>query len=101
MQDTKHLLNRIAFAACPGDVERVQDIGPEKYLEQQLHPERVADNSAEKRVAHLPSLTLATADLIQRYRPLRQTTGLQMRPMLFETPQEILLELQAHKLILA
>src|SRR5262249_49332192 len=101
MQDTKHLLNRIAFGAHAGDIERVQDIGSEKFLEQQLHPERIADESVEERLAHLPSIRLTTAELFQRYRPLQQTRALQMRPMLLDTPQEILLELQAHKLIRA
>src|SRR5262245_6648549 len=38
MQDVTHLLNRTAFGARPGDLERVQKIGGEKYLEEQLHP---------------------------------------------------------------
>jgi uncharacterized protein (DUF1800 family) len=101
MQDTKHLLNRIAFGADAGEVERVQDIGPEKYLEQQLHPERIADDSVEERLGHLPSIRMTTAELIQRYRPLQQARALQMRPMPRDTPQEILLELQAHKLVRA
>jgi len=101
MQDIKHLLNRITFGARPGDVERVQDVGPEKYLEQQLHPERIADDSAEERLAHLPSIRMTPAELIQRYRPLQQARALQVRPMLLDTPQEILLELQAQKLIRA
>ena len=42
MQDVAHLLNRIAFGPRPGDVERVQSIGVEAYLQQQLHPAPIA-----------------------------------------------------------
>ena len=38
-----HVLNRIGFGARPGDVERVRQIGLAAYIEQQLHPERIAD----------------------------------------------------------
>ena len=37
------MLNRIGFGARPGDVERVQQMGLAAYIEQQLHPERIAD----------------------------------------------------------
>jgi uncharacterized protein (DUF1800 family) len=38
MQDVTHLLNRIGFGPRPGHIEHVQDIGIDKYLEQQLRP---------------------------------------------------------------
>src|SRR5690349_13432880 len=38
MQDITHLLNRIAFGPRPGLIERVQQIGVDRYLEQQLKP---------------------------------------------------------------
>jgi uncharacterized protein (DUF1800 family) len=38
MQDITHLLNRIAFGPRLGLIERVQQIGPDRYLEQQLKP---------------------------------------------------------------
>jgi uncharacterized protein (DUF1800 family) len=38
-----HVLNRIAFGARPGDVERVGAMGIERYIDQQLHPERILE----------------------------------------------------------
>ena len=38
-----HVLNRIGFGPRPGDVERVRAIGLQRYIDQQLHPERIAD----------------------------------------------------------
>jgi len=101
MQDLNHLLNRIAFGPRPGDVKRVQDAGPEHYLEQQLHPDQIDDKALEPRLANLNSLQMSTADLLDRYRPARQARPLQMRPMFLPIPQQILLELQAQKVIRA
>src|SRR4051794_37240907 len=39
-----HALNRLAFGPRPGDVERVKAMGLSRYLDQQLHPERVDDS---------------------------------------------------------
>ena len=41
----EHALNRLAFGARPGDVERVMRIGIDRWIEQQLHPERIADKT--------------------------------------------------------
>jgi uncharacterized protein (DUF1800 family) len=101
MQDTNHVLNRIAFGPRPGDIKRVQDLGLEKYIEQQLHPDQIDDKALEARLSNLNSLQMRTAELIDRYRPPRQARQLQMRPMFLNVPQQILLELQAQKIIRA
>ena len=46
-QRVLHLLNRIAFGPRPGDVERVRKMGIDKYVDRQLHPERIDNSSAE------------------------------------------------------
>src|SRR6186713_1980151 len=101
MQDVNHLLNRMAFGPRPGDVQRVQDLGIDKYLEQQLHPDRIDDSSTENPLSHLNSIRLTTAQLLETYRPPRQARQLQMRPMFQNAPQQILLDLQAQKVIRA
>ena len=100
MQNINHLLNRIAFGPRPGDLERVQDMGLEKYLDQQLHPDRIEDN-IETRLAHVTSIRMSTAELFGQYRPPRQARQLQMRPMSLQIPQQILQDLQAQKVIRA
>ncbi len=47
----EHALNRLGFGARPGDVERVMRIGVDRWIEQQLHPERIDDRAVEARVA--------------------------------------------------
>ncbi len=36
-----HVLNRLGFGPRPGDFERVSAIGPERYVQEQLHPESI------------------------------------------------------------
>ncbi len=37
-----HLLNRLSFGPRPGDLETVEKIGIEAYIQQQLHPDTIA-----------------------------------------------------------
>src|SRR5450830_210691 len=41
-QQAAHVLNRVAFGPRPGDIERVAKMGVQNYLDEQLHPERIA-----------------------------------------------------------
>src|SRR4029078_5282729 len=62
-----HVLNRLGFGARPGDVERVKAMGVEKYIEQQLHPEQIADTVAENKLRELSVLNMTTAELYEKY----------------------------------
>jgi len=41
-QQAVHVLNRLAFGPRPGDVERVRAMGVERWIDAQLHPDRIA-----------------------------------------------------------
>src|SRR5262249_43421115 len=62
-----HVLNRIAFGPAPGDVDRVKAMGLERYIDQQLHPERIDDASMRERLAPLTTLTMSSRELATRY----------------------------------
>jgi uncharacterized protein (DUF1800 family) len=62
-----HVLNRLGFGARPGDVERVKAMGVDKYIEQQLNPEKIADTVAENKVRELSVLSMPTAELYEKY----------------------------------
>ncbi len=66
-QRTLHVLNRLGFGARPGDVERVRALGIERYVEQQLYPEKINDEVAEAKVKNLPALQLSTPELFAKY----------------------------------
>jgi len=50
-QRAEHVLNRLAFGARPGDVDRLLAIGIDRWIAQQLQPERIDDAALEQRVA--------------------------------------------------
>jgi hypothetical protein len=62
-----HVLDRIGFGARPGDVARVKQAGLAAYIDQQLHPERIADDALAARLADFQTLTLSTAELADQY----------------------------------
>jgi uncharacterized protein (DUF1800 family) len=62
-----HVLNRIGYGPRPADVERVRQLGIQEYIEQQLHPERIADGGMQPRLDRLTTLTLSTSELLERY----------------------------------
>jgi uncharacterized protein (DUF1800 family) len=62
-----HVLNRIGFGARPGDVERVRRMGLSAYIEQQLHPERVADEGMNAHLADLSTLHKSSRDIAEEY----------------------------------
>ncbi|MGH9161317.1 MAG: DUF1800 domain-containing protein [Vicinamibacteraceae bacterium] len=69
-----HVLNRLGFGFSRGDLERVRRLGVEKYIDEQLHPERIPENEAlEARLASFETLTLSTKVLTQEYdQPVKQ-----------------------------
>jgi uncharacterized protein (DUF1800 family) len=68
-----HVLNRLGFGPRPGDVERVLQMGVGKYVEQQLHPETIADGAVAAKLAGLSTLQMSNAELFDRFeRPLRE-----------------------------
>ncbi len=68
-QKVIHLLDRVTFGARPGDVERVMKIGWEKFLDEQLRPERISDQALEQRLKNIESVHLSNAELAKNYPP--------------------------------
>ncbi|HVR38869.1 MAG TPA: DUF1800 domain-containing protein [Thermoanaerobaculia bacterium] len=62
-----HALNRLAFGARPGDVERVLQLGVDRWIEQQLHPERISDRVLEARLAQYDTLTMSNEEIVEQY----------------------------------
>src|SRR5262245_23896796 len=55
---TLHVLNRIGFGARPVDVARVRKLGVTRYIDEQLHPDRIDDGSVAGRLASFQTLEL-------------------------------------------
>lgn len=62
------LLNRIAFGARPGEFERVQAMGIDAFVEEQLYPETIDDTAFEQDLlSQFPTLSLSIGDLMHEY----------------------------------
>ena len=48
-----HALNRLTFGPRPGEVEQVMAIGVDRWIDLELHPEKIADNHLESRLTPL------------------------------------------------
>src|SRR6185436_10145463 len=62
-----HVLNRIGFGARPGDVEKVRAAGLQRYIDEQLHPDRIPDPALDARLAELTTVRLSSRDISERY----------------------------------
>jgi uncharacterized protein (DUF1800 family) len=62
-----HLLNRAAYGARPGDVERVVRQGITSYIDEQLRPETIDDSAPEARLGLFDTWTLDPQAIGDRY----------------------------------
>ena len=64
-----HVLNRLGYGPRPGDLEKVQRMGIEKYIEWQLNPEKIDDQMVEARLKGLTTLSMDPQELARAYPP--------------------------------
>jgi uncharacterized protein (DUF1800 family) len=62
-----HVLNRLGYGPRPADVARVRQMGVAAYLDQQLHPEGLANGALGGALAGYPVLTASMAQLVNDY----------------------------------
>ncbi len=64
-----HALNRLTFGSRPGDVERVMAMGVDKWIDQQLHPEKIDDHALEARLTPFRTLRMDTRQIVENFLP--------------------------------
>ena len=70
-QQALHLLNRLSYGPRPGDLDHVMSVGVDRYLDEQLHPERLqipASLTAE--LSGLSTYSMSYGELFNRFGPL-------------------------------
>ncbi|MEO6906402.1 MAG: DUF1800 family protein, partial [Abditibacteriaceae bacterium] len=60
-------LNRMTFGPRPGDVEAVQKIGLQNWIDAQLNPQGIDDSAVDKQIADLKLLQMSQEDLMLAY----------------------------------
>lgn len=68
-----HALNRLAYGPGPGEVGRVMRLGLDRYVDEQLHPERLPlPRDLAEQLASLSSTSASQRELITKFREAAQ-----------------------------
>jgi uncharacterized protein (DUF1800 family) len=69
-EKTLHALNRLAFGPRPGDLQALDTEGMKKWIEEQLHPESIAENpELDAKLAPMDTLRMSSPEMVQKYPP--------------------------------
>lgn len=69
-QQVAHVLSRLTFGARQGDAEALHTKGVDRWIDEQLHPERIDDGALDRFVAsNYQTLGLSAAELERKYPP--------------------------------
>jgi uncharacterized protein (DUF1800 family) len=67
-QQILQVVNRLTFGPRPGDVEEVRQMGVEKWVDLQLHPDRISENPVlEEKLKPLETLRMEPGEIIASY----------------------------------
>jgi uncharacterized protein (DUF1800 family) len=71
-EQVQQVLNRLAFGPRPGDAAAVRAMGVDKWIDLQLHPERIDDHAADALMADYAVFQMSTPDLVHNFSVARQ-----------------------------
>jgi uncharacterized protein (DUF1800 family) len=64
-----HALQRLTFGPRPGDAERVASMGVDKWIDLQLHPEKIDDSAVDARLSGFRTLRMDTREIVENFPP--------------------------------
>jgi uncharacterized protein (DUF1800 family) len=83
-----HVLNRITFGPHPGDVERVEQMGLQNFIQQQLHPESIDDSAVDQKLQSFVTLNLTNEELLTLYQEEKKKSILKQKEV-GKSPEEV------------
>jgi uncharacterized protein (DUF1800 family) len=73
-----HAISRLSFGPIPGEIERVESIGVDKYIQEQLNPATIAPSaSLSNKLAALSTVTMSTTELGRIYGATRKAPSVE------------------------
>jgi uncharacterized protein (DUF1800 family) len=73
-----HAISRLSFGATPGDIERVELIGVDQYIQEQLNPATISPSaSLMSKLALLSTVTMSTTELGRIYGAVRKAPAVE------------------------
>jgi uncharacterized protein (DUF1800 family) len=64
-----HALQRLTFGPRPGEVDRVAAIGVDKWIDLQLHPDKIDDSTLDARLAPFRTMRMDTREIVENFPP--------------------------------
>ena len=102
-----HALNRLTFGPRPGDVERVMQLGVDRWIDEQLHPDKIDDQALDARLAPYRTLHMSTREMAENFPPPQLIKAVEqgkqsipsdpMKRAVYESQMEKLQEKQENK----
>jgi len=96
-EQVQQALNRLTFGARPGDADKIRSMGVEKWIDLQLHPDRIDDTKTDQLMARYSIFNMKTSDVVRDYnvvqrlqRQVKRTDAKDSTMNKAETRQEIL-----------
>ncbi len=62
-----HALNRLTFGPRPGHVQQVMAMGVDRWIDLQLHPEKIADKEMDAHLAPFHTLRMSTKEILEDF----------------------------------
>src|SRR5580658_10080694 len=62
-----HALNRLTFGPRPGDVQQVMAMGVDRWIDLQLHPQKIDDSGLDARLEPLRTLRMSTKEIAEDF----------------------------------
>jgi uncharacterized protein (DUF1800 family) len=95
-----HALNRLTFGPRPGDVEQVLAMGVDKWIDLQLHPERIDDSALDARLEPLRTLRMSSREITEDFPDPQEINQVMngKRPMPSDPARRLIYEVQLARL---
>ena len=74
-----HVLNRLTYGPRPGDVDMVLAMGVDRFVQMQLHPERIPDPEVASAIARFAVLEMPSSEMARIDREFRAARRQQQR----------------------
>jgi len=95
-----HALNRLTFGPRPGDLQRITSMGVDKWIDEQLHPEKIDDKALESRLTPLRTLRMSTREVMENFPSPQMVKGIEnaRRPLPSDPAKRAIYEDQIERL---
>ncbi len=71
-EQVQQVLSRLTFGARPGDAERLRAMGADKWIDLQLHPERIDDVKTEQLMSRYSVFSTPTSDIVRDFQMVQR-----------------------------